>query len=212
MRAKNVEFEVTYLKRGEQPDWLLEISPHGLVPVLKVDDVALFESNAIVEYLDETIEPRLHPKDPIKRARNRAWTDFVPEWSQAFSQFNYAKSKESQAAALMKLPRTVSKLEEAIAGERGNDGPYFNGNTLCLVDAAYAPFLQRFGIVEKLINSGLLEDFPLVRAWSDALMENECIKSSVSSDFDSVFKENLIHRQAFAATKLDPGNDNRIMS
>ena len=203
MRAKEMEFEVTYLERGETPDWLLAISPHGLVPVLKVDDDALFESNAIVEYLDETIEPQLHPKDPIKRAHNRAWTDFVPECSRVFGQFNYAKSKEVQTVALKKLSEMVAKLEGAIDRERGNDGPYFNGDTLCLVDAAYAPFLQRFGMVEKLVNSGLLREFPLVKTWSDALMENEFVKNSLPPDFDKVFKENLIYRETYAAAKLD---------
>jgi glutathione S-transferase len=33
---------------------------------------SLFESNAIAEYLDETASPRLHPEDPLARARNRA--------------------------------------------------------------------------------------------------------------------------------------------
>jgi glutathione S-transferase len=203
MRAKNVEFEVTYLERGETPGWLLEISPHGLVPVLKVGNDALFESNAIVEYLDETIKPRLHPEDPIKRAHNRAWTDFVSECAGTFGRFNYAKSKESQNEAIKPLSAAIANLEEALTKERGNDGPYFNGDTLCLVDAAYAPFLQRFQIVENLVNSGLLEGFPLVTAWSNALMENENIKSSAPPDFDRVFEENLIYRQTYAATLLD---------
>jgi Glutathione S-transferase, N-terminal domain len=44
-----------------RPDWFLAISPHKKVPVLRVDDrVSLFESNAIAEYLDETVPPRLH--------------------------------------------------------------------------------------------------------------------------------------------------------
>ena len=73
MRAKDVEFEVTYINLREKPDWFLEISPHGKVPVLVVDGAPLFESNAIAEFLDETVAPRLHPEDPIKRARNRAW-------------------------------------------------------------------------------------------------------------------------------------------
>ena len=33
--------------------------------VLLVDDEPLFESNAIAEYLDETVEPKLHPADPM---------------------------------------------------------------------------------------------------------------------------------------------------
>ena len=75
LRAKEVDFEVTYIDLRNKPDWFLEISPHGKVPVLDVDDQPLFESNAIAEYLDETVEPRLHPEDAVKRARNRAWSE-----------------------------------------------------------------------------------------------------------------------------------------
>ena len=81
LRAKDVEFDVTYINLREKPDWFLEISPHGKVPVLKVGDEVLFESNAIAEYLDEVFEPRLHPADPVKRAKNRAWTDFLPTFA-----------------------------------------------------------------------------------------------------------------------------------
>ncbi len=52
LRAKDIDFEVTYINLQEKPDWFLDISPHGKVPVLSVDGVPLFESNAIAEYLD----------------------------------------------------------------------------------------------------------------------------------------------------------------
>ena len=81
MRAKGVEFEVTYINLREKPDWFLEISPHGKVPVLIVDEVPLFESNAIAEFLEEVTEPRLHPSDAVERAKHRAWTDYVPTFS-----------------------------------------------------------------------------------------------------------------------------------
>ena len=68
LRAKAVKFDVTYINLREKPDWFLKISPHGKVPVLNVDGEPLYESNAIAEYLDETLEPRLHPADPIKRS------------------------------------------------------------------------------------------------------------------------------------------------
>ncbi|MCA8930150.1 MAG: glutathione S-transferase N-terminal domain-containing protein, partial [Alphaproteobacteria bacterium] len=77
MRAKGVEFDVTYINLRDKPGWFLEISPHGKVPVLKVGATPLFESNAIAEFIDETVGAPLHPADPVKRARNRAWTDFV---------------------------------------------------------------------------------------------------------------------------------------
>ena len=118
MRAKGVEFEVTFINLRDKPDWFLKISPHGKVPVLKVDDEILFESNAIAEYLDETLSPRLHPKDPIERARNRAWTDFVPSFASALSGIYYTRSREEMEKGLAKAPKAVERLEEALTGQR----------------------------------------------------------------------------------------------
>jgi len=200
LRVKNVEFEVTYIDLRDKPDWFLEISPHGKVPVLKVDDEILFESNAISEFLDEQVEPRLHPADPIKRARNRAWTDFVPDFSKALSGIYYTKTRAETEAGLEAAPPRVQRLEDAIANERGNDGPYFNGDRISLVDAAYAPFLQRFEIVERVLKTGLFKDFPLVQAWSDALLSDECVTGAVVANFEDEFIANLKRREFYIAS------------
>ena len=169
LRAKGVKFEVTYVNLREKPDWFLKISPHGKVPVLSVDDQPLFESNAIAEFLDEMEPPKLHPDDPIRRARNRAWNDYVPDFAKTMSAFYYAKDRAELDAAIAEAPVKLKRLERALTEERGNDGPYFNGDKLSLTDASYAPFLQRFAIMERVVKSGLLLDFPKVKAWADAL-------------------------------------------
>ena len=197
MRAKDVEFEVTYIDLRNKPDWFLEISPHGKVPVLVVDEHPLFESNAIAEFLDEVVEPQLHPADPIKRARNRAWTDFVPDFAKGLSGIYYTKSKASLAEGLEAAPKAVAKLEHAITHERGNDGPYFNGDQLCLVDAAYAPFLQRFAFVEAKLQTGLLKAFPLVQAWSDAVLASDRVIGSVPESFEDEFVASLKRREFY---------------
>ena len=148
----------------------------------------MFESNAIAEFLDEVVEPRLHPADPIKRARNRAWTDFVPDFSKGLSGYYRKETVEEMEAGREGAKKVLAKLEEAIRTERGNDGPYFNGKGLCLVDAAYAPFLQRFLIADRKLKSGLLDDFPLVRAWTDALLSTELVTGSVADSFEPEFK------------------------
>lgn len=202
LRAKGVAFETTYIDLRDKPDWFLRISPHGKVPVLSVDDVPLFESNAIAEYLDETVSPRLHPEDPVRRARNRAWTDFVPDFSRAMSGIYYATSQAAMEEGLENAPRPLGRVEKALAEERGDVGPYFNGPRLSLVDAAYAPFLQRFGIVERRLRSGLLDSFPKVRAWSEALLADEIVRGSVPEGFEEAFLATLTRRGAHAATLL----------
>ena len=89
-REKNTEFEFRHIEPDNRPDWFLAISPHKKVPAMTIDDkTSLFESNAINEYLDETIAPRLHPADPIERAINRA-TDYVPSLASTVTATAYA--------------------------------------------------------------------------------------------------------------------------
>ena len=197
LRAKDVEFDVTYIDLREKPDWFLEISPHGKVPVLKVDDEILFESNAIAEYLDEAVAPRLHPEDPIARAKNRAWTDFTGTFAGALSKIHYAKTREDMEAAVGAAPDVLAKVEGALA-RRGNCGPYYNGPNLSLVDAAYAPFLQRYLLVDEGLGNDVLKDFPLTRAWADTLMADERVTGAVPDNFEEEFIRNLHRRELYA--------------
>ena len=49
----------------------------GKVPVLIVDEnKVLFESAVICEYLNEITFGSLHSKDPLEKARHRAWIEF----------------------------------------------------------------------------------------------------------------------------------------
>ena len=199
LRAKDIRFEVTYIDLRDKPGWFLEISPHGKVPVLSVGGKPLFESNAIAEFLDEMVPPRLHPDDPFKRARNRAWTDFVPDFSAGIGRVYYARDEEALAGGIEVARGRLARLEEALAKERGNDGPYFNGAELCLVDAAYAPFLQRYALVEARLGCGILNEFPLLRTWSDALLADARVKGSVAPSFEREFITALHRRGAMSA-------------
>ncbi|MCC6474700.1 MAG: glutathione S-transferase family protein, partial [Burkholderiales bacterium] len=150
LRAKDVPYEINYIDPAKRPAWFLAISPHSKVPVLQIDgQYALFESNAIAEYLDETAPPRLHPEDPIERARNRSWTDFVPTFASSVSNTMYSDSEQEFLEKSQKIPGPFAKLEEAL-GVRGLGGPFFNGPNFSLVDAAYAPFLQRYTFMDRL--------------------------------------------------------------
>ncbi|HUY19811.1 MAG TPA: glutathione S-transferase family protein [Candidatus Binataceae bacterium] len=67
------------LRAGEQkrPEYL-KLNPHGHVPTLMVDGTPLYESTAIIEYLDETQpNPPMLPKEPLARARARMIEEVV---------------------------------------------------------------------------------------------------------------------------------------
>ena len=194
LRAKQVPYDITYIDRDNRPEWFLAISPHAKVPVLQIDGKhALFESNAIAEYLEETAQPPLHPKDALERARNRAWTDYVPTFASAISNAAYSDSEEELTARVAKIAGPFGKLEEALS-KRGNNGPYFNGEKLSLVDAAYAPFLQRYTFMDRLRPLGIIEKFPRLAAWRDALMDAPAVKASTVPEIEAAWQENLVLR------------------
>ena len=195
LQAKQIPYDITYIDRNKRPDWFLAVSPHSKVPVLLIDGKdALFESNAIAEYLDETVAPRLHPDDPIARARNRAWTDYVPTFASSISSTMYSDSEDEFGARAAKISGPFGKLEEALA-KRGNAGPCFNGPKMSLVDAAYAPFLQRYTFMDRVKPVGVIEKFPRLAAWRDALLAAPAVKASTVPNIEAVWQENLILRK-----------------
>ena len=201
LQEKGAAYDIEYIDRDNRPDWFLKISPHSKVPVLILDDeTALFESNAIAEYLDETIEPRLHPADPIKRAQNRAWTDYVPIFSDVTHLTN-ATDKADLDARRESADQRFAKLEGALH-LRGNDGPYFNGADFSLVDASYAPALLRFTLFDRVYPIGLIKNYPLVGAWRDALIARPSVINSVVPDFEDYWREQLIVRGRWVAQYL----------
>lgn len=202
LRAKSVEFEITHITADNKPDWFLEVSPHGKVPLLMVGQKVLFESNAIAEFLDETIDPRLHPEDPFERAENRAWTDFIPSFANALNSYLFALDLDDQQSKKQGARKVLSKLEERLQKDNKKKGKYFNGKNLSIVDAAYAPFLMRFTIVEPYCNTGIMAEFPNIEEWRKALVTNPLVKASLPEDFMRLFKKNLIKRGAYFANEF----------
>jgi glutathione S-transferase len=198
LREKAIPFEFRHIERDNRPDWFLAISPHKKVPVLRIDDKdSLFESNAIAEYLDETIAPRLHPDDPLLRAINRAWTDFVPTFASAVTATGYAEDEAAYTAAAEKIPVAFGQLERAL--EKQNVGPFFNGARYSLVDAAYAPFLQRYLFLDRVRPLGTIEKFPRLKAWCDALMARPSTHSFPEGEFEALYRANLKRRNVWAS-------------
>jgi glutathione S-transferase len=198
LREKQVPFEFRHIDPDNRPDWFLAISPHKKVPVLRLDDrVSLFESNAIAEYLDETIAPRLHPADPVARAVNRAWTDYLPTFAAAISAAAYADSEAEFAKAAAQIPVPFERLEKAL--ETQGSGPFFNGAAYSLVDAAYAPFLQRYSFLDRVKPLGHIEAFPRLQAWAAALLARPSTHSFPPAEFEALYREGLKRRKKWVA-------------
>ncbi|MFI4986782.1 MAG: maleylacetoacetate isomerase [Alphaproteobacteria bacterium] len=81
LNLKGVAYEPSFvnLRQGEQraPGYLA-LNPEGLVPTLEIDGLALSQSMAIIEYLDERHPtPPFLPPTPAGRARVRSLAEIV---------------------------------------------------------------------------------------------------------------------------------------
>jgi glutathione S-transferase len=202
LREKRIDFEFRHIEPDNRPDWFLAISPHKKVPVLRIDDrVSLFESNAIAEYLDETTTPRLHPEDPIARAVNRAWTDFVPTFAEMTTSVAYVDTEADYDKAAERIPVAFERIERAL--EKQGSGPFFNGAGYSLVDAGYAPFLQRYFFLDRIRRLGHIEKFPRLKAWSDALLDRASTHSFPPAEFETMYRANVKRRNKWLSQFVD---------
>jgi glutathione S-transferase len=202
LREKKIDFEFRHIEPDNRPDWFLAISPHKKVPVLRVDDaVSLFESNAIAEYLDETIQPRLHPADAVVRAVNRAWTDYVPTFAEGVTGCAYADSEADYRKAVEKIAVPFERLEQALAKQ--GSGPFFNGASYSLVDAAYAPFLQRYFFLDRIKPLGNIEKYPRLKAWATALMARPSTHSFPAAEFEAMYRANVKRRNKWISQFIE---------
>lgn len=179
---KNIPFDIKYINLKDPPDWFLKLSPLGKVPILKVDDTVLYESAVIVEYLDEVHPPSLHPADPLHKALNRAWIEYASNLNMDQHGMLTAKDKTEYEEKMQKLRDDLKTLEQKLS-----NGPYFNGEQFCLVDAAYAPALMRFNLINNFYDFKLLDGHEKVLRWQSNLLQRTSVKNSVVPEFEELY-------------------------
>lgn len=179
LKEKGVEFERIDIDLENKPDWFLAISPRGKVPLLKVGEEVLFESAPIVEFLDETEGERLHPEDPVQRARHRAWMEFGSAALADIWTIETAKDHDAFEKAVTALKEKLTRVEAELG-----DGPYFAGEQFSLVDAVFAPAFRYFNVLDRIVDLGIFDGLPKVQAWREALAARPSVRTAVVPDYN----------------------------
>jgi glutathione S-transferase len=191
LTEKQVAFERIVIDLGNKPAWFKVISPLGKVPLLLVEDAVLFESAAICDYLDETIAPRLHPADPIRRAQHRAWIEFASSLLNDIWGFYAAPDAAGFERKTTDIVTKFQRLEDELAHR---EGPYFTGADFSLVDAAFGPVFRYFDVFERFIELDAFADKPNLRAWRQALAERPSVRDAVAPEYPALLESFLRSR------------------
>jgi glutathione S-transferase len=160
LRAKQVPYDITYIDRDNRPDWFLAISRIQKCRCSR--STARKRCSNPTQSLNTWKKPR-HRSCTLRirlhaRAIVHGPTTCRP--SQAFiSTTAYSDSEDEFISRAAKIAGPFAKLEAELV-KRGNADPFFNGRNLSLVDAAYAPFLQRYSFMDRVRPLGVIEKFP----------------------------------------------------
>ena len=196
LTEKGVPFERIDIDLANKPDWFLKISPLGKVPVLTVatdrGEVALFESNVICEYIEETqAGAKLHPEDALQRAEHRAWMEFGSAilgdlWG--LETTTDAATFESKRQA---IAAKFARVEAALGA-----GPFFAGERFSLVDAVFAPIFRYFDVFDEFTDLAIFRDTPRVRKWRAELAKRPSVETAVGSDYPQLLRAFLARHNA----------------
>ena len=148
----------------------------------------LFESAVINEYIEETAPgERMHPVDPLARAHNRAWIEVGSDLLRRMHQLMTAATEEKARQATSTVRALLGRFDEEL------EGPLFNGERFCLVDATVAPALQRQTWCEEMAPShdGFSKDLSRVRAWRDLLLARTSVQRSTVPGIRQLFVDRL---------------------
>ena len=195
---KGVAFERRDIDLARKPPWFLRISPLGKTPVLLVDDSAVFESAVICEYLDETVTPRMHPENPLERARHRGWMEYGSGLLGAVAAFYGAPDEVALASRAGEIRTRLERLEEALG-----DGPFFDGQRFSIVDAAFAPVFRYFDTFDRIDDFSWLDGLVRTRAWRAALQARESVRMAVGDRYPALLQDFLAQRNSALSRRMN---------
>ena len=102
---------------------------------------------------------------------------------------------------VLQVPVPFGKLEKAL--DRQGGGPFFNGVDYSLMDAAYAPFLQRHLFLERIRKLGHIEKFPRVKAWAEAVAERPSTHSYPPAEYEAMYRDMVKRRNKWISQFVD---------
>ncbi|ESQ34845.1 hypothetical protein EUTSA_v10008761mg [Eutrema salsugineum] len=134
LEEKSLPYKIHLINISDKPQWFLDISPQGKVPVLKIDGKWVSDSDVIVGILEDK-----YPEPSLKTPPR-----FASVGSQIFSTFvAFLKSKDSHDRTEHALLHELEALENHL---KTHDGPFIAGERVTAVDLSLAPKLYHLEV------------------------------------------------------------------
>lgn len=181
LKEKNIPCEEVFVdlaaRKHREPEYL-SLNPYSRVPTLVDDDLVLFESSAILNYLEA-----LYPQPPLIPAdrKGRALVDMHMklsdlQFTRQVSTIVFPKRfmpKERWDEPLFAQMRADIDKHLQILDRQLGDNDYIVGNRYSLVEVCYTPFVAFLELTE-------VTPPPRIAAWSKRILSRPSALQTVS--------------------------------
>ncbi len=198
LNHKKCDYDITFIDLNNPPEWFLEISPLGKVPVLKVDDKEiLFESAVINEFIDDVTPGSLKPSDPLVLAKNRAWIEYGGTCLADLYMIADHNEETDMRNQMSECKTRLQRVEDILG-----DSTFFNGEEISLIDAAYAPLLIRLDFMNEKLSFLDWDSFPKLKKWRNNLLDLDAVQKSIIDNFNLHYTNKIKGQNGFFASVL----------
>jgi glutathione S-transferase len=178
LKEKGLDYHFHAVAPGEHKgEEHLKRHPFGRVPAFEHDGFALYETQAILRYLDDRFpHPPLTPGDAQRRARMNQVIGII-DWylfPKAAAPIGFNRiigprllglpSDEAVIAEAMPMARTCFAELDRLLGDK----PYFTGNSVSIADIMLAAQLDLFGECDE--GRQLIDGTSNLRAWLERMV------------------------------------------
>nr|BAP47517.1 dehydroascorbate reductase [Gentiana triflora] len=133
LEEKHLPYDLKLVDLGNKPEWFLKISPEGKVPLIKLDDMWIPDSDVITQSLEQKFpEPSLVTPPEKASVGSKIFSAFV----------GFLKSKDPNDGTEQTLLSELAALNDHLK----ENGPLVNGDKLSGADLSLGPKLYHLEI------------------------------------------------------------------
>ncbi|MFP4402462.1 MAG: glutathione S-transferase family protein [Candidatus Nanoarchaeia archaeon] len=181
-----IEYEMITvpLDGTQKEDWFLKICPNGKIPAIvdESNELSLFESGAILQYLAEEYEGEgFYPKDTINRAKVNEWLMFqMGGVGPMFGQMNHflKMAKEDVPYGKKRYYDESHRLCQVVEEELSKNS-YLAGEFYSIADMATYPWFKAL----KFLYPGFLDTYSNTNNWMKSIEQRKATQRAYAVEF-----------------------------
>ncbi|KAK9682345.1 hypothetical protein RND81_10G066700 [Saponaria officinalis] len=174
LEEKHLPYDMKLVDLTNKPEWFTKINPEGKVPVMKVDDKWVADSDVITKSLEEK-----YPNPPLTTPSDKSTIG-----SKIFPAFvGFLKSKDPNDGKEQELLNELNSFNDHLK----ENGPFIGGKQVCAADLSLGPKLYHIDIaLGHYKNWSVPESLSYVKSYMKNIFSRDSFVKTAASPEDVI--------------------------